>query len=205
MLTGVAAIASSSADWTFAGARLISSASTRLAKIGPSSVSKRSADDRQTWVPTMSAGIRSGVNCNRENVPPKVSASVRTASVLATPGTPSSSTWPRASSPTIIRSTIGSWPTTTRLTSNKVRSRTAVDTARTVWSAVTARRPVSFREWSGSAELSGAGWSRRCLGWPSRHHAGRPSRRDLGHRGLGSRDPHRLPASAPRTRSTSIA
>ena len=126
MLTWRSAMASSRADCTLAGARLISSASTRLAKTGPSSVSNRSVDGRQTWVPTMSAGIRSGVNCSREKLPPTTSARVRTASVLATPGTPSSRTWPRASRPTSIRSTIWSWPTTTRLTSNRVRSRTAV-------------------------------------------------------------------------------
>ena len=44
MLTWRSAIASSSADCTLAGARLISSASTRLAKTGPSSVSNRSVD-----------------------------------------------------------------------------------------------------------------------------------------------------------------
>ena len=44
---------------------------------------------RQTRVPTMSPGMRSGVNCRRANVPPMTSARVRTASVFATPGTPS--------------------------------------------------------------------------------------------------------------------
>ncbi len=44
MLTWPSAIASSRADCTLAGARLISSASTRLANTGPSSVSKDSVD-----------------------------------------------------------------------------------------------------------------------------------------------------------------
>ena len=63
-------IASSSADWDFGVARLISSASMRLAKMGlywkskyfvPSSVS------RTTFVPMRSPGIRSGVNWIRLN------------------------------------------------------------------------------------------------------------------------------------------
>ena len=37
----------------------------------------------------MSAGTRSGVNCSRENVPPTTFATVSTARVFATPGTPS--------------------------------------------------------------------------------------------------------------------
>ena len=73
-------------------------------------------------VPTMSAGTRSGVNWMRANVPPTTRASVSTASVFATPGTPSSRQWPRASSATNIRSIIRSWPTMTRLTSNSARS-----------------------------------------------------------------------------------
>ena len=40
IVTCCSCITSSSADWTFAGARLISSASTKLANTGPSSVSK---------------------------------------------------------------------------------------------------------------------------------------------------------------------
>src|SRR5215475_3475636 len=73
-------------------------------------------------VPTMSAGTRSGVNWMRAKLPPTTLASVSTASVLATPGTPSSRQWPRASSATNIRSIIRSWPTITRLTSNNARS-----------------------------------------------------------------------------------
>jgi hypothetical protein len=75
-------------------------------------------------VPTMSAGTRSGVNWMRANVPPTTRARVSTASVFATPGTPSSSTCPRLSSDTNIRSIMRSWPTMTRLTSKSARSRT---------------------------------------------------------------------------------
>src|SRR5215475_3262034 len=71
----------------------------------------------------MSVGTRSGVNWMRANVPPTTLAKVSTARVLATPGTPSSSTWPLASRPTSIRSTRRSWPTMIRLTSKMARSR----------------------------------------------------------------------------------
>src|SRR5215212_3743976 len=73
-------------------------------------------------VPTRSAGTRSGVNWIRLNDPPSTSASVFTVSVLASPGTPSSSTWPPASRATITRSSIASWPTITRLISNSAVS-----------------------------------------------------------------------------------
>ena len=45
------AITSSSADCTFAGARLISSANTKLAKTGPHSISNSSRDGRHVRVP----------------------------------------------------------------------------------------------------------------------------------------------------------
>src|SRR5215218_31257 len=73
-------------------------------------------------VPTRSAGTRSGVNCRRLNEPPRTSATVLTVSVFARPGTPSSSTWPPASSATRTRSSIASWPTITRLISNSADS-----------------------------------------------------------------------------------
>ena len=92
-------------------------------------MSKVSVEGRHIRVPTMSPGIRSGVNWRRRKLPPMTSARVRTASVLATPGTPSRSRWPRASRPTSIRSIIRSWPTSTRLISNWVRSRSAATSA----------------------------------------------------------------------------
>src|SRR5918992_3044377 len=73
-------------------------------------------------VPTRSAGTRSGVNCRRLNEPPSTSATVLTVSVFASPGTPSSSTWPPARSATRTRSSIASWPTITRLISNSADS-----------------------------------------------------------------------------------
>src|SRR3954453_1361320 len=73
----------------------------------------------------MSDGTRSGVNCSRTDVPPTTPASVSTARLFATPGTPSSRQWPRASRATRIRSTMWSWPTTTFFTSITVCSRRA--------------------------------------------------------------------------------
>ena len=64
----------------------------------------------------MSEGTRSGVNWSRAKSPPTTVAKLRTASVLATPGTPSSRMWPLASRPTISCSTMCSWPTITRWT-----------------------------------------------------------------------------------------
>src|SRR4051812_13441404 len=76
-------------------------------------------------VPTRSAGTRSGVNWSRLNEPPSTSATVLIVSVLARPGTPSSSTWPPARSATSRRSSIPSCPTMTRLTSNSAPSSAA--------------------------------------------------------------------------------
>src|SRR6266705_5492635 len=68
-------------------------------------------------VPMTSAGSRSGVNWIRENAMRRHSATVRTARVLASPGTPSSSTCPPVSKPMSRRSTINSCATTRFATS----------------------------------------------------------------------------------------
>jgi hypothetical protein len=65
----------------------------------------------------MSPGIRSGVNCTRVVVSRSAWAKVRTSSVFAVPGTPSSRTWPRQSSAMISEVTAESWPTTALPTS----------------------------------------------------------------------------------------
>ena len=88
-VTPPSCIASSSADWVFGVARLISSARTRCAKTGPAgsgSGGRVSGSSTTTFVPVMSAGIRSGVNWMRENVRSTACASVRTSSVLPRPG-----------------------------------------------------------------------------------------------------------------------
>ncbi len=83
----------------FGGARLISSASTMLANTGPWTNWNSRRPSAVSWrmsVPVMSIGIRSGVNWMRLNFSDIVSASLLTSSVLASPGTPISSAWPRA-------------------------------------------------------------------------------------------------------------
>src|ERR1035437_5098846 len=116
MVTCFSCMASSNADCTFAGARLISSASTMFAKIGPFFTENLPVDWSNTCVPTTSAGSKSRVNWIRLNVVWTVSASVRTVSVFARPGTPSIRTCPPVRSEMIRRSTIASWPTTRRAT-----------------------------------------------------------------------------------------
>ena len=117
IVTWRSCITSSSALCTLAGARLISSASSRWVNTGPSEVVNSPVRGLKMRVPTRSAGTRSGVNWIRLKVPRRVCASVLTVSVLASPGTPSTSRWPCASIATITRSRKWSWPTTTRLTS----------------------------------------------------------------------------------------
>ena len=126
MDTWCSAMTSSSADCTFAGARLISSASTMLAITGPGSVMNSPVSCRNTRVPTMSEGTRSGVNWMREKLPPMTVANVDTASVLATPGTPSSRTWPPESMATTNCLHRCSWPTTTWLISDRTLRRSGV-------------------------------------------------------------------------------
>ena len=94
-VTWCSCIASSRLDWVFGVARLISSARTRFAKIGPGWKRKTRLppSSMRMFVPVMSAGIRSGVNWIRLNVQSMTSAIVRTSIVLPRPGTPSSRTW----------------------------------------------------------------------------------------------------------------
>src|SRR5215211_6640016 len=126
MVTWCSCITSSRADWTLAGARLISSASRKLQNTGPSSVSKPPWSGRQILVPTRSEGTRSGVNWMRWKLPPNTWAKVAMVRVLASPGTPSSSRCPPDNNATRTRSSMPSWPTMTRLISNNAASR-AVD------------------------------------------------------------------------------
>ena len=99
------------------GVRLISSASTMLAKSGP--FTNRNARLPVVWsssstaVPVMSDGIRSGVNCTRLNDRCSTSEIVLTSSVLANPGTPTSSTCPWQNMAVSTCSTTSSCPTIT--------------------------------------------------------------------------------------------
>ena len=92
LVTCRSSIASSSAAWVLAGERLISSASSVSVKTGPSRNSNVDESARNTLVPTMSEGSRSGVNWMRVKRASSAAASARAISVLAVPGTPSSNT-----------------------------------------------------------------------------------------------------------------
>ena len=91
------AMASSRADWVLGEARLISSATTTLAKIPPGLNSNSRVCWLNTDTPVMSAGSRSGVNCIRCTVQSIERPRARASIVLPTPGTSSSSRWPPAS------------------------------------------------------------------------------------------------------------
>src|SRR5438067_1608319 len=92
-LTPRSSIDSSKAAWTLAGARLISSASRMLVNTGPWRTRKERDCRSYTDVPTMSAGMRSGVNCTRPYCTDSSRAMVLASKVLPTPGTPSRRTW----------------------------------------------------------------------------------------------------------------
>ena len=124
VVTWRSCIACSRAAWVFGGVRLISSASTMLAKTGPGT--KRNdrrrvaASSSRISVPVMSPGIRSGVNWMRENERSSTRARVLISSVLARPGTPSSRTCPPAKRAITISSTTRVWPTMTRPISRRM-------------------------------------------------------------------------------------
>ena len=86
VVTWRSCIASSSAACVFGGARLISSASRRLAKIGPG----RNVNSLARWSkidePVTSDGIRSGVNWMREKSSDVACANERAIIVFARPG-----------------------------------------------------------------------------------------------------------------------
>src|SRR5262245_33351094 len=105
-------MASSSAACTLAGARLTSSASTRLANTGPgwNLNSPFPPSVKYTSEPVMSAGRRSGVNWMRENWASRFFARLLIARVFASPGSPSTRRLPLARRPSRRRSIIASWP-----------------------------------------------------------------------------------------------
>src|SRR3954451_14876359 len=91
---------SSRPDCVLGEARLISSTSTTLAKIGPGRNSKRLSRWLNTLVPTRSAGSRSAVPCTRAKARSSERASARASVVLPTPGRSSTSTCPSAATAT---------------------------------------------------------------------------------------------------------
>src|ERR1700749_3905571 len=89
---------SSNAAWVRGGIRLISSASRNCVNTGPLCKENSLVFGENTVVPKISAGIMSGVPCTLRNTSERNRASVFTASVFATPGTPSTNAWPPQSS-----------------------------------------------------------------------------------------------------------
>ncbi|MCY1243471.1 hypothetical protein D9M72_564870 [compost metagenome] len=94
-----------------------------LVKTGPSRKLNSEVRESKTNEPVMSPGIRSGVNCTRLVSRLSAAESVRTSSVLATPGTPSSRTCPRQSNAMSSPVTVESWPTTALATSCRTSSK----------------------------------------------------------------------------------
>ena len=113
-VTRCSCIASSSAACVFGGVRLISSARTMFAKIGPGvNTMCRRPVAGSSWmmsVPVMSLGIRSGVNWMRENLRSSTCAIVLMSSVFARPGTPTMRLLPPVNSDSSTSSITSSWP-----------------------------------------------------------------------------------------------
>src|SRR2546428_4145706 len=103
-------------------------------------------------VPTTSAGSRSGVNWMREKLASRISDRVRTARVLARPGTPSSRICPPVRSPTNNRSTMGLCPTIRRPISSN---------ALAISAACGAVVSVALATGDGIALRDGSGWGQR--------------------------------------------
>ncbi len=129
MVTWRSSIDSSSADWVFGEARLISSPTTICAKIAPGRNSKSRWCWSKTLVPVTSDGSRSGVNWMRRTVQSTERASALASMVLPTPGTSSSSRWPSASSTVSAIRTASGLPSITLSTDARTRSTTAVSSA----------------------------------------------------------------------------
>ena len=102
MVTCFSSIASSRAACVFGGARLISSASRTFVKSGPGRSLNSPACWSYMYVPMISAGRRSGVNCTRLNLHPSAVANVFAINVLANPGKSSINILPFESIPTDI-------------------------------------------------------------------------------------------------------
>ena len=107
---------SSSADCVLGVARLISSARTTWAMIGP-------GRNSNSWVwrlkidrPVTSDGNRSGVNWMRRKLQPRLRATALASIVLPVPGTSSISRWPRHRRATSVRRTSWRLPMMTRST-----------------------------------------------------------------------------------------
>src|ERR1051326_5241280 len=109
----------------------------------------------------------------RRNLSDRAFARLETASVLASPGTPSRSTCPPVRRPISSRSTIAFWPTTARATSS--RTRESVSPARSIRRADAGSTVMpSFLEASGTALSSPRNPASLASGPPSVKRRGRP-------------------------------
>src|ERR1041385_2016257 len=152
-VTRCSCIASSSAAWVLGGVRLISSASTTLAKIGPGmNTSLRWPLAGSSWmtsVPVTSDGMRSGVNWIREKRRSSARAREWISRVLARPGTPMSRQFPPASSATRVCSITASCPTMVLRSSATTRWRAAprrsASAASSWWSSAGAEEAIVTR------------------------------------------------------------
>src|SRR5881227_2739718 len=108
---------SSSADWVFGEARLISSTSRRFAKTGPGRNSNSFVCWLNTFTPVTSEGSRSGVNWMRENDASRERASAFASIVFPTPGKSSMIRWPSLTRQRTQRRSLslGAWTTRPRL------------------------------------------------------------------------------------------
>ena len=116
-------MASRRAVWVLDEARLISSAKTRLAKMGPGWKTKRRAPSI-SWrmgLPVMSPGSRSGVNWMRLASSPQAAARPLTSSVFPRPGRPSTRMCPEARMPVMTCSMSCCWPKRTLLRVSRKR------------------------------------------------------------------------------------
>src|SRR5215510_1752313 len=118
-------IASSKAACVFGGVRLISSASSTSQKIGPFVSVNVLVWKLNRLVPTMSPGIRSGVNWMRPNLRLRLRAKHWARSVFAVPGGPSSRIWPPEKSATSMRLSVSDCPMIALATSPRMRSASA--------------------------------------------------------------------------------
>ena len=135
---------SSSALCVLGVARLISSARTTWAKIGPG----RNSNSWVFWLkierPVTSEGSRSGVNWMRRKVQPMLRLSALASIVLPTPGTSSIRTWPSHSSATSAMRTSTCLPTMTRSTLATTRSADSL-------TLFTAETPLDSGRWASAA------------------------------------------------------
>ena len=96
MVTWRSSMHSSRADWTFGGERFISSARSMWVNTGPFSRLNSPVFMRQTLVPVMSLGMRSGVNCILLHPQPVVLANTLARRVFPSPGLSSNRMCPLA-------------------------------------------------------------------------------------------------------------